>query len=480
MEARQDLYEKLIEYSRSEAYPFHMPGHKRNLMKMEDPYRFDLTEIDGFDNLHDAEDVLRWEQERVARLYGAEESHFMVNGSTGGLLAAIAGVCRRGDRVLVARNCHTSVYHALELNGLRPVYMWPELDKTLGIYKGLTCEDVKVYLDQYEDIRAIIFTSPTYEGLFSDVYGICEMAHKKGIPCIVDEAHGAHLPWIGLPDAVSQGVDVVIQSLHKTMPALTQTALIHINGSLVSKERIRKMLATYQTSSPSYVLMASMSLCMTWLEQEGVNAFERYKEQALYYRNRLGRLKHLSLYEADDVFDWGKFVIGTQRTHINGRQLYDRLRDEFKLQMEMVSAEYVLAMTTVGDSVEGMERLAEALETIDGELEMEALGMEKEHFLEKSVPMKHLLDEPVAPNRVFEIEASVELENELVPLDAAEGRVAADYMYLYPPGIPLLVPGEVLEKEQIEQINYFLGQGLDVHGGYIKENGHVKVILHHG
>lgn len=463
---RQNLYEKLIEYSRSDAYPFHMPGHKRRMLSMEDPYRFDLTEIDGFDNLHEAEELLKWEQERVAALYGSEESHFMVNGSTGGLLAAIAGVTHRGDRVLVARNCHTSVYHALMLNGLRPVYMWPELDAELGINKGFHRADVEKYLEKYDDIRAVILTSPTYEGLLSDVKGICEAAHERGIPCVVDEAHGAHLRWIGMTDAVASGADVVIQSLHKTMPALTQTALMHINGTLVNKERLRKMLATYQTSSPSYVLMASMSLCMTWLEEEGKEAFEQYEQQTMKFRKRMSKLKHLSLYDTQDAFDWGKCVIGTQNTSKNGRWLYDCLRKEFGLQMEMVSDQYVLAMSTVGDSEDGLKRLAEALEALDARLEAS-----------ERIQMQRTLS---VPKRALEMDEAVELPSELIGLWQAQGRILSDFIYLYPPGIPLMVPGEIFYKEQMEQIDYFLSQGLEVHGGYMKENGHVKVILHHG
>ena len=482
----KNLYNKLIEYSQSAAYPFHMPGHKRRLLSMEDPYRFDLTEIDGFDNLHDAEDILLWENERIADLYESQESHMMVNGSTGGLLSAIAGVCHRGDRVLVARNCHTSVYHALELNGLRPVYLWPDMDMAHGIYKGIRRAQVEEYLNKYPDIRAVIFTSPTYEGVFSDVQGICEASHERGIPCIVDEAHGPHLRWLGFKDAVACGADVVIQSLHKTMPALTQTALLHINGNLVSKERIRKMLSTYQTSSPSYTLMASMSMCMTWLAQDGKETFEQYKKMILEYRKRLSGLKNLLLYEPKDtcscgltdIYDWGKFVIGTWRTPINGRRLYDRLRDEFGLQMEMVSAEYVLAMTTVGDSLEGMERLAKALEMIDSELQCEVNASNE---MKISTQVKNLFQiELNMPQRVLEIDEAAEVPMEILPLEMSEGRILSDYIYLYPPGIPLMVPGEVLDKKQIEQIQYFERQGLDVHGGYIKESKDVKVILHHG
>lgn len=482
----KNLYEKLIEYSGTPAYPFHMPGHKRRMMFMENPYRFDLTEIDGFDNLHEAEGILKEEQERAARLYGSEETHFVVNGSTGGILSAIGGVLQRGDRVLVARNCHTSVYHGLELNGLRPVYLWPEPDGKTGIYRGLTREQVEEALGKYSDIRAVIFTSPTYEGLLSDVRGICESAHQRGIPCIVDGAHGAHFPWAGLPDAVACGADVVVQSLHKTLPALTQTALIHLNGSLVNRERIRKMLSVYQTSSPSYVLMASISQCMTWLEREGAGQFERYERQVRELRKRLANMKQLYLYEPEADFDWGKLVICTR--NVPGRAVYDRLREDFGLQMEMTSAKYVLAMTTVGDSPEGFERLAEALEAIDLDLQRAEAAAERREVMnpravrESAIaPEGHAVPEvPSMPVRCMEIDRAVIQPMEEVPLDKADGRVMGDYLYLYPPGIPMLVPGEVIQMKHIERIKDYLSQGLEVHGGYSKESGNVKVILHHG
>lgn len=449
---------------------------------MEDPYRFDLTEIDGFDNLHEAENLLKRAQEQAASLYGSEESHFMVNGSTGGLLAAIGGITHRGDRVLVARNCHTSVYHALELNGLRPVYLWPELDEGPGIYQGLTCRQVEEAIEKYPDIRAVIFTSPTYEGLLSDVKGICEAAHQREIPCIVDEAHGAHLCWIGLPDAVSSGADVVIQSLHKTMPALTQTALIHINGGLVNRERLRKMLAIYQTSSPSYVLMASASQCMSWLVQEGAERFNLYRQKVWQLREGLKNMKHLYLYEPEGVFDWGKLVICTDRSDQTGRELYDRLREGYDLQMEMASARYVLAMTTVGDSPDGLQRLAQALEIIDGESRqiMERVGTgQKDGSLRHAGANKAGIF-PLVPERYMEIDAAAEQPTEEVALAEAAGRVMGDYLYLYPPGVPILVPGEVIQMKHIENIQNYLSQGLEVHGGYLKESGNVKVILHHG
>ena len=387
----------------------------------------------------------------------------MINGSSGGILSAIAGVFHRGDRILVARNCHKSVYHGMELNGLKPVYIWPDMDEKTGIYQGIRRQQVEEMLDQYPDIKGILLTSPNYEGIFSDVQGICEAAHKRGIPCIVDEAHGAHLRWCGFKDSVELGADVVIQSLHKTMPTLTQTAQIHLNGTLISKERVRRMLTVYQTSSPSYVLMASMSLCMTWIEEEGQQAFKVYGERIRKIRERLKHLKIIEIYSPELEYDWGKFVISARHGGLNGPKLYALLRDRYALQMEMVSAEYVLAMTTVGDSEEGLQRLCEALEEIDGQLEVKTT-CEKWHFQEGH------------PVRYMEIDCAVEERSEKIGLCQAENRVSGDYIYLYPPGVPLVVPGEVIGKQQMDQIQYYLQKGLDVHGGYSPEDGTICVI----
>lgn len=479
MSKSETLYKKLIEYSQGKAYPFHMPGHKRQIMSMEDPYRFDLTEIDGFDNLHEAGDILKTEEERAARLYQSEETHLMVNGSTGGILAGIAGVTRRGDRVLVARNCHTSVYHALELNGLKPVFLWPELNEELGIYYGITREMVEKELEKNPDIRAVIFTSPTYEGILSDVKGICEAVHQRGIPCVVDEAHGAHLRWCQLPDSVSQGADVVIQSLHKTLPALTQTALIHLNGSLISKERVRRMLGTYQTSSPSYVLMASISQCLEWLEQEGAEAFRIYGERVMALWKRLEELKYIHLYIPEVSFDWGKLVISTHLSKLSGRQLYDELRDTYHLQMEMVSSKYVLAMTTVGDSPEGLKRLESALDEMDWFYEMDEMAgaliaMDKEDAPEEDEGKK--IEVFLVPEQIVDLAEAVNHPKENISLVESKGRVAGEYIYLYPPGIPMLIPGEVIQMEHIEKMQQYLAQGLEIHGGYDKETESINVL----
>lgn len=230
-----NIFDKLKNYSDSDYYAFHMPGHKRNLDLMDgtSPYRIDITEIDGFDDLHHAEGILKEAQERAAEVYHADETHFLVNGSTVGILSAILGTTEKGDSILVARNCHKSVYHAIYLNELDPVYLYPKFDTELGLSTEIDAEDVQKALEEHPKIRAVMIVSPTYDGVVSDIEKIAEIVHEAGCLLIVDEAHGAHFgfdPYF--PESANMyGADLVINSLHKTLPALTQTALLHVNRS---------------------------------------------------------------------------------------------------------------------------------------------------------------------------------------------------------------------------------------------------------
>ncbi len=473
------LYEKLIEYSEGPMYAMHMPGHKRKMMTMEDPYRFDLTEIDGFDNLHEAEGILAEEMRLAAKLYGAEETHMVVNGSTGALLAAIGGALHRGDAVLMSRGCHTSVYHALELNALKPVFIWPKVDQEAGIMHALTVREVETALRDAPDVKALIMTSPTYEGEIADVAGIAAVCHEAGIMLIVDEAHGAHLRFAGFKDSIASGADVVIQSLHKTMPCLTQTALIHMQGDLVNRERVRRMLAVYQTSSPSYVLMASISQCLHWAKDCAREAFEEYKADVLALRKEMETLRYFKIYRTapeNGAYDWGKWIIATDQSRLSGPMLYDRLRLDYYLQPEMASAEYVLCMTTVGDTKRALKHLVGALK--DTEDWIDQGGPEEYNYGEK--PEVEILDlSDHRPECAMALSEAAEMDYVWTPLSLAEGKIAQDYLYLYPPGIPVLIPGEVISAQEIRLLKSYMASGLKIHGG-MKENGYVKTILCHG
>ncbi|MDD4715945.1 MAG: aminotransferase class I/II-fold pyridoxal phosphate-dependent enzyme, partial [Oscillospiraceae bacterium] len=254
------LTDVLRGYGKLGIYPMHMPGHKRNpsFFSLPSPYEIDFTEVEGLDMLHDAQGILLDGMRRAAGLYGSSHTFYLVNGSTCGILSGITSCTRKGDRILVARNCHQSVYNAIGLQDLQAVYLLPEPDLAFGIWGSVSPAQVKRALDQYQDIRLIVLTSPTYEGVVSDISAIAKLSHERGIPLLVDEAHGAHLGFSPKfpQNSVQAGADLVIHSLHKTLPAPTQAALIHINGTLVDPEQVRRQLAVFETSSPSYVLMA--------------------------------------------------------------------------------------------------------------------------------------------------------------------------------------------------------------------------------
>lgn len=461
------LYDKLIEYNKSDYYGFHMPGHKRNekMFGTRLPYGIDITEIDGFDDLHHAETLIKDQEERAARLYKAEETHFLVNGSTVGILSAILGVTNRGDKILVARNCHKSVYNAMELNGLRPIYIYPEYEKDLQINGEVSGEKIEILLNENPDVKAVMIVSPTYDGVLSDVEKIAQIVHKRGIPLIVDEAHGAHFgfhPYFPENSNV-KGADIVIHSVHKTLPSLTQTALIHINGEIVDREKVRKYLHMLQSSSPSYILMASIDRCMELLESEGDTLFELFAQRIDVFRTELQGLKHLEILQTEQ-FDRSKFLISVKKTGITSKKLADILLHKYHLQMEMTGGTYVLAMTALGDTKEGFERLKRALFEIDQSLSDE----KQEDHLPVELPKLPL----VCTNE--EIERKKCGNEELILWKASIGRISTEYAYVYPPGIPLIVPGEQITQEAIQVLALYAELGFSVEG--IKVENYIGVL----
>lgn len=461
------LYDKLIEYNKSDYYGFHMPGHKRNekMFGTRLPYGIDITEIDGFDDLHHAETLIKDQEERAARLYKAEETHFLVNGSTIGILSAILGVTNRGDKILVARNCHKSVYNAMELNGLRPIYIYPEYEKDLQINGEVSGEKIEILLNENPDIKAVMIVSPTYDGVLSDVEKIAQIVHKRGIPLIVDEAHGAHFGFHSyFPENSNvKGADIVIHSVHKTLPSLTQTALIHINGEIVDREKVRKYLHMLQSSSPSYILMASIDRCMELLESEGDTLFELFAQRIDVLRTELQGLKHLEILQTEQ-FDRSKFLISVKKTGITSKKLADILLHTYHLQMEMTGGTYVLAMTALGDTKEGFERLKRALFKIDKSLSDE----KQEDYLPVELPKLPL----VCTNE--EIERKKCGNEELILWKASIGRISTEYAYVYPPGIPLIVPGEQITQEAIQVLALYAELGFSVEG--IKVENYIGVL----
>ena len=299
------LYKKLESYGQSDYYPFHMPGHKRNRASSADDFLFerDITEISGFDNLHHAEGILKEAQEYAAQIYGTKKCFFSVNGSTAALLAAVSASVNKGGKILVARNCHKAVYHALYLRELQPVYIYPHEDQRLGINGGISPERVERYLEENTDVQAFLLTSPTYDGVVSDIKTIAEVVHRHKIPLIVDEAHGAHLHYSKYfpVSAADLGADIVIQSFHKTLPSMTQTAVLHICSDMADVEKIKRFMGIYQTSSPSYILMASMDACMDKLRKDGQQMFREFTFNLEKARQRLSKCEKIKLIEGSMI-----------------------------------------------------------------------------------------------------------------------------------------------------------------------------------
>lgn len=473
------MWEQLEEYSALDYYPFHMPGHKRlpeegvlafhkQLPEESAPaihkrlrhfYQCDITEIEGFDNLHDARGLLLSLQQKAAHVYHAEQSFFLVNGSTGGILSAVSAVAQEKKKLLLARNCHKSVYHAVLLNRLQAEYIWPEIIEEFDIQGEVTAEEIEKHLYGRQDICGVVITSPTYDGIVSDVRKIAGMVHSRHIPLIVDEAHGAHfvLSEKAPESAVECGADLVINSVHKTLPALTQTALMHVQGELVDREKLKTYLSIYQTSSPSYLLMASIDACIDFAERYGRESYEKLLSLRGEIDQNSAELSHIRILPAGRRRDPGKLVISVKNTDMTGRELYEILVQEYHLQMEMWAPSYVLGILTGMDTIEGVERLSRALQEIDrrsvrkAERKLPDKVETKDMSGKKRAGCSEDNGEDICGIRpqtsglsIFE---AMQSKKKRVCVEDAAGKISGGFVYFYPPGIPLLVPGEVISEK---------------------------------
>ena len=458
----ETLFMALQRYGREDAIPMHMPGHKRN--EALAPYLkalgagLDITEIDGFDDLHGAEGILRRGMERAAQLWGAKRSFYLVNGSTCGILAAIHAVLGQGGSAIVARNCHKSVYHGLELCGITPHFLLPPVESRFGICGSIAPAEVERALQTHPDVRLVIVTSPTYEGVVSDIRAIADVAHRHHAVLLVDEAHGAHLGMGNFPaGAVACGADVVIQSAHKTLPSLTQTALLHLQGELVDPERVAHSLEIFETSSPSYLLMASLDSCVALLLEQGQHLLQEWNASLQAFGQEVCSLQHLRILgytAAPDssvyALDPSKIVISTAGTSATGPELMGSLRKEANIELEMAASDYVIAMTGMGDTADTFHALARALCKADR--------------MVQTSPSAAVRPDLQLPRRLCSAQEAVFGAREKCPLDKAAGRVSAGYVWAYPPGIPLLVPGEEIDAALLSVFKGLQESGVSLRG----------------
>ena len=474
------LYRALEIYSQEDYYPFHMPGHKRNpdTVNTDLPFDRDITEIDGFDNLHHPEGILKKAQETAASVYDTKECYYSVNGSTAALLAAVSATVPRNGQILVARNCHKAVYHALYLRNLIPTYVYPQMDPKWWINGGISSDKVERALAENPEIKAVLLTSPTYDGVVSDIEKIAEIVHRYEIPLIVDEAHGAHFHFSNYfpTSAAELGADLVIQSFHKTLPSMTQTAVLHNCSDRVDSRLIRRFMGIYQSSSPSYILMASMDACMEKMSSDGNEMFREFTKILEKARRRLSECKYIRLVSPEigtaGVFDYdrSKLLFSTRYASMTGSELAQILLEKYHIQVEMETEHYVLALAAVGDSEEGFERLCQAIEEID----QEEAQKKKE---------KREAEEPKAGRTAYtslsqfmSITEAMESESEIRKLEESVGRISAEFGYLYPPGIPLIVPGEQITGQFIRNMRIYMEEGLYLQGLEDYTNETIRVV----
>ena len=452
------LYDKLKKYSKSGVYPFHMPGHKRNPMLCDGtmPYEIDLTEIDGFDNLHNAEGCILEVQNLAERLYNVKKAFLLVNGATGGILSAVRAMTNRGDKVLVARNSHKSVYNALEICGLEPEYIVPAVDDEFGINCSITPLQVEKAIVENPNTKLLIITSPTYEGAVSDIKEISRIADLHNVSVLVDEAHGAHFPFSdSFPvEAIQCGADVAVASLHKTLPSLTQTALLLTsNEELINP--LAENLAIFETSSPSYVFMSSIEKCLDFCEN--ASAFDEYIKRLNSFNEKCKSLKKIKVlcYGNDEVknhrffdFDISKITVSVRGLDINGTQLAEILRNDFKIEPEMVCSDYVLLISTVCDTDEGFARLINALQIIDSKCSVKELNA-----CRYSITIPKIAVKPC--------ECSGK-DGEFCLLEHSIDKISLEYVWAYPPGIPIIAKGEIITQDMANIIIAQIASGINV------------------
>lgn len=464
------LDQELKEYAASGIYPFHMPGHKRQVYDAFSPGEIDITEVEGFDNLHHAQGILANAQARMAKTFGAYKSFFLVNGSTAGLLAAISSASHTGKtgRILLARNCHRAVYHAVYLNGLAADYLYPA-ETRCGVQGSIRPQDVKKAL-KAQKYDAVVITSPTYDGVVSDIRAIADTVHAHGIPLIVDEAHGAHFGFSKrFPEkAHTLGADYCIESLHKTLPAYTQSAVLHIADSpFVREKKLSQFLSVYQSSSPSYILMAGMDRCTRILREDGARLFEDFCRRLDTFYEKTGDLKTLETLraslEADPAvfhYDPSKILLSGRRAGLSGEDLMRRLRTDYELELEMAAGDYATALTGIMDTEDGFTRLSDALYEIDRSIACGS-GFSARDACDTASSI-YICSRQNSKKR--DLPDAFDRDCETVFLREAAGRVSGDFVLLYPPGIPVLVPGEEISSEMVTQLTACIDAGLTVIG----------------
>ena len=462
---RAPIYEALQSFQKMRVVPFDVPGHKRGrgnpeltALLGEQCVKLDVNSMKPLDNLCHPVSVIREAEELAAEAFGAAHAFLMVGGTTSAVQSMVLSVAKRGEKIILPRNVHRSVMGAMVLCGAIPVYIDPACDDRLGIPQSSAASDVERAIRENPDAKAILVNNPTYYGICSDLRRIVQLAHAHGMLCLADEAHGTHF-YFGenLPvSAMAAGADMAAVSMHKSGGSLTQSSLL-LCGPAMSEGHVRQIINLTQTTSGSYLLLSSLDISRRNLALRGKEAFARVSELAEYARheiNAIGGYYAFSreLCNGDSIYDFDttKLSVNTLRVGLAGIEVYDLLRDEYDIQIEFGDLGNILAYLSIGDRPREIERLVSALSEVRRRFGGSEAGLMKQEYIEPDVA--------VSPQDAFYA------EHESLPLLETEGRVCSEFVMCYPPGIPILAPGERITREILDYIVYAKEKGCSMTG----------------
>lgn len=476
------LFDALMEYVNRETVPFHVPGHKKgvgvdaefkNFMGIN-PFKIDVTVFKLVDSLHHPTGPIKEAQALAADAYGADATFFSIHGTSGAIQAMIMSVVGEGDTIIVPRNVHKSVTAGIILSGAIPVYMQPELDKTLGIANGVLPETVEKTLKENPHAKAVLIINPTYYGVATDLKRIAEIVHSYDIPLIVDEAHGPHLKFSDkLPmSAMEAGADLCSQSTHKIIGALTQGSLLHVRTRYVDIERVQAIMNLLQTTSPSYILMASLDTARRQIALNGHELLEYAIGLAEYARDKINQIPGFYSYGKELLGNPGVYAIDPTKLCITCRDLgitgFDLdmiLANKYHIQVELSDLYNVLAVGSFGDTKDSLDKLIAALTEISAE------------YMNQAKRKSDFLDIPEIPKQVLIPREAFNGQKTSVLLENSVGQVSGEFLMAYPPGIPVLCPGEVITEEIVRYVNDLKKTGLYVQGTEDPKVESIKVVL---
>lgn len=460
------ILDALKKLKRQNSISFHTPGHKGRdtLINWEDyiPY-IDTTEIWGMDNLQDPNGVIKESQQLAAQAFGAKYTLYSINGTTGGIYIGLSTVTNPGDKILIQRNSHKSVYNAALLNRLNIEYIYPNYNERHQVFTGIDPEDIESKLKNHRDIQVVVITYPNYYGICSDISRIAEVVHRYGKILLVDEAHGGHFVFSDrLPiSALEAGADIAVQSTHKTLASFTQSSMIHIGTDRVDIDKLMLMSALYQSTSPSYILMLSLEIARAYMEGEGRYKLEECISLVQDTTERLIDMKGVHVFTGDEgdttIYHKDPMKILFKLDRMTGTSLSRLLMEKHHIYLEMSDYYYALALTTLMSTREDFQGLLEAVKRIA-----------KDKPIEQIQPID--INMPL-PRIALPIYKAFYSNKKALDIRESVGKVSASYIIPYPPGIPLICPGEEITEELCKYILLLMDIGIEIVGliGYNKE-----------